>query len=69
MSYQQELKGKSDYLQIINKTKDSTDLQNDINPLICWEKQWSAEFHANYYELRKSNPTEVGYVMHTQKLY
>ena len=58
--------------RVISNTQDSIDLQNDINSLIFWEKQWSMEFHRDKCKLlritNKSNPTEAGYVIHKQKL-
>ena len=57
---------------MIYNTQDSIDLQNDVNSLICWVKQWSMELHPDKCKLlritNKSNPTETSYVMHKQKL-
>ena len=57
---------------MINNTQDSIGLQNDLNPLICLEKQWPMEFHPDKCKLlritNKSNPTETSHVMHKQKL-
>ena len=58
--------------KVIYNTRDSIDIQNYVNSLICWEKQWSMEFHPDQCKLLRitnnSYPTETSYVMHKQKL-
>lgn len=56
----------------IENIQDTVMLQNDLNSLIEWEKQWSMEFHPDKCKVlritNKLSPIESEYYMHNHKL-
>ena len=56
----------------INSAKDTVELQEDLNSLTKWEKQWSMEFNLDKCKVlritNKLKPIEADYYMHNQKL-
>ena len=58
--------------KIINSNQDSTLLQEDLNSLTEWEKEWSMEFHPDKCKLlritNKRKPISAQYFMHNIQL-